>query len=134
MILQEVKHLVNITIGKDTPNYHLHHSCPTCNYKLQDKPELFLTHLLAMDGNNSAKRLLSAGRADDREFDSDYFLSREEVDVFKDEVKSCKKTTDKILEEEDALWILQEIPEDQFEQNGRPAPCADSCMMAWYNH
>ena len=126
--------MVNIAIGTDTPNYCLHHSCPACNYKLQDEPELYPTHLIAMDGNNLAKRLLSAGRADDRDFDSNYFLTREEVDHFKDEVKSCRKTTDEILEEDDAPWIIQEKPKDQFKQNGRPAPCTDSWKASAVEH
>lgn len=88
MVLAEVKQMVNIAIGTDTPNYCLHHSCPAYNYKLQYEPKLYPTHLIAMDSNNLAKRLLSAGRADDRDFDSDYFLTREEVDHFKDEVKN----------------------------------------------
>lgn len=40
-----------------------------------------------MDGNNSAKRVASAGTADVRNFNSDYFMSRAEVDRFRDEVK-----------------------------------------------
>ncbi len=44
-----------------------------------------------MDGNNSAKRVASAGLVDFAQFDSDYFLSREEVDQFKDEVKGRRR-------------------------------------------
>ncbi len=40
-----------------------------------------------MDGNNSAKRVMSAGTEDTASFDSNYFLSRDYVDRFKDEVK-----------------------------------------------
>ena len=47
------------------------------------------SRLLAVDGNNSAKRLLSAATVDDRSFKSDYFLPREQVNVFKDEVPQC---------------------------------------------
>ena len=42
-----------------------------------------------MDGNNSAKILKGAGLADCRQFESGYFLSREAVDKFKNEVKKC---------------------------------------------
>jgi Kyakuja-Dileera-Zisupton transposase len=51
-----------------------------------------------MDGNNSLKRTCSAASQDDRVYLSDYFLTREEVDVFKDEVKSKQKSKDLIVE------------------------------------
>lgn len=88
-----------------------------------------------MDGNNSAKCLLSAGKSDDREFTSDYFLSREEVDVFKDEVVTGKKSGDADEEEEDdsadtdAPWIL-----DDLDDNGRPVPCADNWKASVAEH
>lgn len=44
-----------------------------------------------MDGNNSAKRVASAGLVDFAQFNSDYFLSREEVDHFQYEVKGRKR-------------------------------------------
>ena len=45
-----------------------------------------------MDDNNSAKRLKGAGLADRHNFESDYFLSREAVDKFKNEVKRHTQT------------------------------------------
>lgn len=67
--------------------------------QVEDEPELSPTRLFAMDGNNSAKRIASAGSADERVFQSSYVLSRTEVDRFKDEVKrrtpsKTTKTTD----------------------------------------
>ncbi len=55
--------------------------------KLADEPELNPTRLLAIDGNNSAKRVMSVGTKDTASFESNYFLPREEVDRFKDEMK-----------------------------------------------
>jgi len=40
-----------------------------------------------MDGNNSVKRIASVGAQDAQVFNSEYFLSHEQVDCFKDEVK-----------------------------------------------
>jgi Kyakuja-Dileera-Zisupton transposase len=40
-----------------------------------------------MDGNNSMKRLDGSGHADERVFSSDYHISPDEVDVFKDDVR-----------------------------------------------
>lgn len=42
---------------------------------------------LAWDGNNSAKRTLSAGLQDHCPFESNYFLPHTEVDRFSNEVK-----------------------------------------------
>lgn len=56
--------------------------------KVQDEKTLVFSRMFAIDGNNSAKRFMNAALQDDREFKSDYFLTREQVDVFKDEVKS----------------------------------------------
>ena len=62
-----------------------------------------------MDGNNSVKRVASAGSADGRVFKSSYFLSREEVDRFKDEVKrkvpQTVATTDN--SDDEVLYFLQ---------------------------
>lgn len=60
----------------------------SCDIQLEDEPPLLPRRLSAFDGNNSAKCTATSGTADHRVFDSDYFLSRENVDVFKDEVKS----------------------------------------------
>lgn len=52
-----------------------------------NEPTLSPTRLLAIDGNNSAKRVASAASADQRVFQSSYFRAREDVDRFKDKVK-----------------------------------------------
>ena len=41
-----------------------------------------------MDGNNSAKRMDNVGHADRRIFPSTYMISRTEVDMFKDDVRT----------------------------------------------
>ena len=41
-----------------------------------------------MDGNNSAKHMDHAGHADRRIFPSTYMISRTEVDMFKDDVRT----------------------------------------------
>ena len=65
--------------------------------------------LLALDGNNSAKRVLSAGTEDARAFNSTYFLSRQEVDRFKDEVKrkhaASTEDYDYVSKQFCRLWI-----------------------------
>ncbi len=60
--------------------------------QLKGETPLRPRRLGAMDGNNSAKRVASAALVDSAKFDSDYFLSRDEVDEYKDEVKGRKRT------------------------------------------
>ena len=59
--------------------------------KLHDEPELKYRRLLCFDGNDSLKRIRTIGQrhtADIRVFsESDYFIPREEVDKFANEVR-----------------------------------------------
>jgi hypothetical protein len=60
---------------------------------LEDEPKQEFSCFISMDGNNSLKRLgetvrNQTARIDTRTLKSDRWLSAEEVDVFKDEVKS----------------------------------------------
>lgn len=63
---------------------------------MKEKPEMKFTRLWAHDGNNSLKRMLPVGSrtaADTRVYeDSDYFISREYVDRYANEVKSQPST------------------------------------------
>ncbi|KAI0640945.1 hypothetical protein C8Q79DRAFT_1014781 [Trametes meyenii] len=125
-------------LRRDDPHWRIKHSCPCCHLQLQDEATLHPARLLAMDGNNSAKRVASAGAQDRRNFQSDYFLPRDVVDRFKDEVKrraapalSKRDVLDTSeSEEEDAPWA----PTDRGAHDGggdvtdgqaKPTPCAD---------
>lgn len=63
--------------------------------QLGNEPPLKFSHLYAFDGNNSLKRMLTLGEccaADTRVLtDSDYFLLREFVDRFSNEVKARRR-------------------------------------------
>ena len=66
--------------------------CPPCLYKVEGEPSLKFNLLAAMDGNNSLKLVDStfcAGsvHTDSRSSTSWCWMSPEEVDRFKDEVK-----------------------------------------------
>ncbi|KAI0674940.1 hypothetical protein C8Q78DRAFT_1075288 [Trametes maxima] len=91
-IMRDVEAGVSRALGRDTPNWRALNACPPCGYKLQDEPSLLYGRLYAMDGNNSLKRLAPLGGrkvGDDRTFDdSDYFLSKETVDKYANEVRS----------------------------------------------
>jgi hypothetical protein len=96
-ILHQVKQRIMQALGRDTPAWRLRNACPACQYKLHDEPKFRFSMLLAMDGNNSAKRipkrklkddgvaLVSSERTDTREGGGDYFLSREDVDKWAEE-------------------------------------------------
>ncbi|KAJ7078299.1 hypothetical protein B0H15DRAFT_924811 [Mycena belliarum] len=88
---------VQVALGRDTPNWRLKNSCPSCLYKLEGEEELIFPMLATIDGNNSLKRFwrreredfqddgsaipgASKERVDRREPPGDYYLSREEVD------------------------------------------------------
>ncbi|TDL13896.1 hypothetical protein BD410DRAFT_691017, partial [Rickenella mellea] len=92
-------------LHRDTPNWRMLNTCPACFYKLKDEPALKFSLLCEMDGNNSLKRTDASLRSGEERMDlrmarSDYWLSPEEVDIFKDEVKSRSK---KNSEQDDAV-------------------------------
>ncbi|KAK7689644.1 hypothetical protein QCA50_007437 [Cerrena zonata] len=86
---------VQSALGWDTENWRVSNACVACCYMLQDEPPIKFSHLWAHDGNNSLKRMLPVGNriaADTRVYeDSDYFLPREFVDRYANEVKSRRK-------------------------------------------
>ncbi|KAG1727102.1 hypothetical protein EDD22DRAFT_789374, partial [Suillus occidentalis] len=86
-ILQEVQSHVDRILGKDSNNWQMNGACPSCAFKQPDEPMLSPARLHAMDGNFSAKRLDSSGSADLRLFCSWYFISKAEVDQFKNDVR-----------------------------------------------
>lgn len=91
-ILRLVNTRVKQALGHDTPDWRVLNACPPCTYKLEGEPPRTFNRTMAFDGNNSMKRLYKLGdrRVQDmRPFtESDYLLSPEYVDQYKDEVKS----------------------------------------------
>lgn len=105
-ILRRVEDRMKIQRGQDAKDWKLKNACVACTYTLKDEPKLKYSMLLAMDGNNSLKRVArktfetdddgkvisaqSVERLDSRVIDDGVFLSPEKVDVFAHEVKSRK--------------------------------------------
>ncbi|KAH7918190.1 hypothetical protein BV22DRAFT_1024983 [Leucogyrophana mollusca] len=92
-IIHRVDRLFKVVLKCDTPNWRLLNGCPACFYKLKDEPKLDIAYLVTMDGNNSLKRWASwmygrTPRTDSCTPHSDYWLSLQAVDRFKDEVKA----------------------------------------------
>ncbi|TFY78037.1 hypothetical protein EWM64_g5975 [Hericium alpestre] len=72
-ILQGVCDHVDGALGQTEPDWRVRHSCPPCQYKLVEEPELEVSIMGAIDGNSSL---------------NDYFISAQDVDHFKNDVKS----------------------------------------------
>lgn len=100
------------------------------------------SRLWAHDGNNSLKRMLPVGNrtaADTRVYDdTDYFLSREYVDSFANEVKSHRKDKHREVlaedseDEDDPVANLADGPGDPTD--GVPATSqdgVDQCVKNW---
>lgn len=94
-ILRRVNSRVQKALKRDTPNHNRLHVCPPCMYQIDNEPSLKYSLLVATDGNQSLKLVDSAFRAgdlrpNDQTLETDMWLTPEEVDVFKDEVKNAK--------------------------------------------
>lgn len=102
-VLARIHDRVQAALGRDSPNWRLANACPCCLYRVEGEPELRFRLLGTWDGNNSLKRLRRTERVepidegdqrdlgeskehvDTRVGGGDYFLSREEVDVWSKE-------------------------------------------------
>ena len=92
-ILREVDQKVKYVLRQDAPNWRLHNVCPPCFYKLENEPSLKFSLLVSMDGNNSLRRMGDAIRTtnirlDTRTLVSDRWIDPQDVERFKDEVKT----------------------------------------------
>ncbi|KAJ3558562.1 hypothetical protein NM688_g856 [Phlebia brevispora] len=91
--MRTVDHRIKHALGWDSPNWQMKNACRACSYKLEGELKLIFSCLVVMDGNNSLKRMRTVSdriAADMRVLDFDYFLLREYVDKYANEVK-CKK-------------------------------------------
>ena len=92
-LCHRVDRKIQHALGRDTPNWHLRNCCPACFYKLEDEPKQEFSCSISMDGNNSLRRMgadirKQELRPDSRTLTSDRWLTPDEVNCFKDEVKS----------------------------------------------
>jgi hypothetical protein len=103
----EILHRVDRRVAKamhhDTPEWRMKNSCPPCHYKVEDEPAMTFAVQKEMDGNNSLKRMDEVVRhgaqsKDKRKARTDYWQTRDEVDVYKDEVKARAKAKVLILD------------------------------------
>ncbi|KAI0343135.1 hypothetical protein BDW22DRAFT_1329220 [Trametopsis cervina] len=89
-ITRNVHKQVYEVLGWGAPDWRVKNACRACCYELEDEPPLRFGRLIAMDGNNSLKRMATATHrtaADTRSLeDSDYFIPSSFVNRFANEV------------------------------------------------
>ena len=100
-ICRQVGHQIKTALGFNTAISHLKQACPCCFNKQEDEPELEFSCLVSMDGNNSLKHLGTTIHQtndciDSCTITSNCWLTNEEVNRFKDEVKSQVRITNNI--------------------------------------
>lgn len=97
-----------------------------------------------VDGNYSMKRAANAGLVDQRDFKSDYLISREEVNRFQFEVKGRrpkereKETEEKSDDDEedepsiegDAPWVGLDLPGDAADGQEKLTSCTKNWKAA----
>ena len=96
-----IKNKIDSLVFKDTRAMH-RSVCPSCSYQLQGEPKLDPEMLVAVDGNESLRRVERrredengvervAELKDSRTRTSPLFIERPRVDAFKNEVMSRRK-------------------------------------------
>ncbi|KAI0043338.1 hypothetical protein FA95DRAFT_1584139 [Auriscalpium vulgare] len=129
-VLDSVTRRVRAALGRDTPNWRMLNTCPACFYTLEDEPQLTFSFMCEMDGNNSLKRTEASvrnqvERIDTRRARTDYWLSPESVDVFKDEVKG---PLDQVKTADPAAIIDEDGDNEWQDEDGN-----SQCTKRWAN-
>ncbi|KAI0259614.1 hypothetical protein BC834DRAFT_833181, partial [Gloeopeniophorella convolvens] len=132
-ILHRVDLRVNTVLKRDTSDWRLRNTCPACFYKLKDEPLLQFSFLCEMDGNNSLKRVDMSNRGqierpDTRTFRTDYWLTPQQVDVFKDEVNNSVSVL--YIPNDDAHGVVDDT--DAWVDDD-DAPPITMCQERWRN-
>ncbi|KAG1807731.1 hypothetical protein EV424DRAFT_1543713 [Suillus variegatus] len=105
-VLCDLYNILNVpALGRNSPNWRVLNACPPCSFKLKGEPPLLYRCMIVFDGNNSLSRMAPLGGSkvgDMRTFDSDFFLSRDYVNLFADEVLSSQAPSSQALAHQDA--------------------------------
>ncbi|KAF7319716.1 hypothetical protein MKEN_00753400 [Mycena kentingensis (nom. inval.)] len=96
-------------LGRNNSTWRIANVCPACTYKLKHEPSLKFSMFVAMDGNDSLKRVLrkeavdvdhtvwaATERDDDRDASDGYYASRDKVDGFGKEKAGTLLPTDNV--------------------------------------
>ncbi|KAF7791531.1 hypothetical protein EIP86_002547 [Pleurotus ostreatoroseus] len=132
-IVHLVDRRVYKVLGWEGSDWRIKCSCRACCYKLENEPELEISRIVCMDGNNSLKRMkVDQNRkvGDSRVMeDCDYFLSPEYVDRFANEVRGKSMKGPAVPVEESSSNIEEAQNSDDAEDarsvEGDPTDGAD---------
>ncbi|KIJ27740.1 hypothetical protein M422DRAFT_92825, partial [Sphaerobolus stellatus SS14] len=132
-ILGRVQAQVDVALKHDSPNWRALNACPACDYRLNGELSLTYSKLICIDGNNSLRRVnLKLTRdvvayIDTRTARMDYWITPQEVDVFKNEVRARRAKLGADEMEDDATQVYE--PGDVADG----ASFTSICVECWRN-
>lgn len=90
-IVYSAQQRCDVVLGRTTPDWRMKNVCAPCTYKLENEDELKFNIIVSIDGNSSLKLVGEEVRAgqfvkDERTGRTDMWLTKEQVDEFKDSV------------------------------------------------
>lgn len=118
-ILRSINIIIDTTLGRNSQDYRIKHACAPCMYRTTNEPTLPYSLLLAADGNMSLRRFQKVGASNPAVFESDYFVSRQDVDQFA-HVAQVRHKKDDVLSEniQDAEVEHATVPEKAIDNIG----------------
>jgi len=140
-ILHEVEEKVRHALGCDTLNWCFHNICPPCFYKIDNEPDLEFSFFASINGNNSLQWMRDAiwnsnVWLDSQKLLSDCWISSEDIDLFKDEIKLSKVTLS-IFSNLVMLIVLKtkdaNIHEEDDWKNVNTSSSLSKCVDRWQN-
>ncbi|KAG1850404.1 hypothetical protein F4604DRAFT_1934402 [Suillus subluteus] len=87
-IQRSIQQRINLALNRNPADWHMNGVCPCCAFEQPNELNLVPRQLHSMDGNHSAKRIDGSGSADPRIFKSDYFITNDIVEQFRDDVRN----------------------------------------------
>ncbi|KAI0055191.1 hypothetical protein BV25DRAFT_1930474 [Artomyces pyxidatus] len=131
-ILAGVEGQVNQALSRQDPSWRVLHSCPPCQYKLDTEIPLEVSVIGALDGNQSLKRVrLREGlESDPRVFASTYYISEDDVNQFKYDVKPRPRKAKKDKDKDDPAWGTDEHEASAADGDEDDTTCTDRWKAA----
>ncbi|KAF8452808.1 hypothetical protein L210DRAFT_3320488, partial [Boletus edulis BED1] len=128
-VIHQIEQQIQISLQSEGQEWRLRNECPACFYRLDDEPPLTLDWLISIDGNNSLKHWDTTAygtipRDDSQVARSTYWLTKDDVDKFKHEVKSRATASNGDINAHDDDWETE--PDDR-------TPTKFNCVDRWRN-
>ncbi|KAG1887191.1 hypothetical protein F4604DRAFT_1571533, partial [Suillus subluteus] len=87
-IQRSIQQCIDLALNRNPADWHMNGVCPCCAFEQPNEPNLVPRRLHSMDSNHSTKRIDGSSSADPRIFKSDYFITNDIVDQFRDDVRN----------------------------------------------